>query len=102
MSQLAMVIKTKTQPGKRDEVRALYEEHLAPRAEANADQRLVVWCDDDQDPDAFVLMELYATREAFEANASAPWFGEYMAAAGPLLAAQPEIVMGTPRWSKGV
>ena len=102
MDRVAMVIKTKAQPGKRDAVRALYEEHLAPRAEANADQPLVVWCDDDQDPDTFVLMELYATRAAFEANASAPWFGEYMAAVGPLLAAPPEMVMGTPRWSKGV
>jgi quinol monooxygenase YgiN len=102
VDQLAMVITTKTQPGKRDEVRALYEQHLAPRAEANPDQRVVVWCDAADDPDTFVLFELYATREAFEANAAQPWFREYMAAAGPLLAAQPEITMGTPRWATGV
>lgn len=102
MSELAMVIRTKTLPGKRDEVRARYEELLAPRAVENEAQQVVVWCDDDQDPDAFVLFELYSERAALEANASAPWFGEYMAAVGPLLAGQPEVTMATPRWSTGV
>ena len=93
MSKLAMVIRTKTQPGKRDDVRALYESHLAPLAEANEAQQLVVWCDDDGDPDTFFLFEIYGDRAALEANAGSPAFGEYMAwgrpagaLAGPLLA----------------
>ena len=102
MAELALVIKSKAQSGKRDEVRALYEQHLAPLAESNEAQEVVVWCDDDQDPDVFVLFELYAERSAFEANAGSPAFGAYMAAAGPLLAGQPEVLMATPRWSTGV
>jgi len=36
------------------------------------------------------------------ASAQAPWFAEYMAAVGPLLAGEPDVAMATPRWSKGV
>ena len=102
MSKLAMIIKTKTQPGRRAAVAALYQEHMAPRAEANADQEVVVWCDDAHDPDTFYLFEIYASQEAMGANAQAPWFAEYMAAVGPLLAAEPEVMMATPAWSTGV
>lgn len=102
MSKLAMIIKTRTQPGKRADVAALYQDHLAPRAGANPEQEVVVWCDDAHDPDVFYLFEIYASREAMGANAQAPWFAEYMAATGPLLAAEPEVGMAVPAWSKGL
>ena len=102
MSKLAMVIKSRTQPGKRAEVAALYQQHLAPRAAANEQQELVVWCDDSHDPDVFYLFEIYANQEAMGANAQAPWFADYMAAAGPMLAAEPEVAMAVPTWSTGL
>ena len=102
MGDLAMVITTRTQPGRRDEVERLYKEMLAPRAEQNDSQEVVVWAADQHDPDVFYLFEIYSDGEAMGANASAPWFGEYMAAVGPLLAGEPTVGMGQPRWSKGV
>jgi quinol monooxygenase YgiN len=102
VSKIAMIIRGRTQPGKRDEVRALYEQHLAPRALANDAQEVVVWCADTNDADAFYLFELYGSAEAMQANAQAPWFWEYLQAVGPLLAGQPEVVTATPAWSKGV
>ena len=102
MGDLAMVITTRTQPGKRDEVERLYKEMLAPRAEDNASQEVVVWAADQHDPDVFYLFEIYSDGEAMGANASAPWFAEYMGAVGPLLAGEPTVGMATPRWSKGV
>lgn len=101
MSKVAMIIKTKTQPGKRDEVRQLYEQHLAPRAQANATQELVLWCADDMDADTFYLFEVYSDHAAPQANAQAAWFWEYMAAVQPLLAGQPEVALATPLWAKG-
>jgi quinol monooxygenase YgiN len=97
-----MLIKTKAQPGRRDDLFALYRELMAPRAEANDAQEVVVWCADQHDPDAFFLFEIYASGEAMGTNAAAPWFADYMAKAGPLLASEPEVAMATPRWSKGI
>ena len=102
MGELAMVIKTKAQPGKRDELFDLYEEIMVPRAEENDAQEVVVWCADQHDPDAFFLFEIYSSGEAMGANAAAPWFADYMAKAGPLLASEPEVAMATPLWSKGI
>ena len=102
MGELAMVVKSTTQDGKRDEVLSLYKKMLAPRAEENSDQEVVVWCADQHDPNVFYLFEIYSSGEAMGANASAPWFAEYMGAVGPLLAGEPEVGMATPMWSKGV
>ena len=102
MSRLAMIIKSKAAPGKRNEVFAMYEDHLAPRAEANDGQEVVVWCADQQDPDAFVLFEIYRDGEALGANAGADWFADYMRQVMPLLAGEPEVIMAQPMWSTGV
>ena len=102
MNQLAMIIKTKAQPGKRDELFELYSELLAPRAEENGSQQVVAWCADQNDPETFFLFEIYEDPEAMGANAQASWFAEYMTKAGPLLAGEPEVAMATPQWTKGI
>lgn len=52
MGNLAVIVKSKAKEGKRDEIRRLYEELMAPQAEANDSQEVVVWCGDQHDPDA--------------------------------------------------
>jgi quinol monooxygenase YgiN len=100
MDQVVMIIRTRTQPGKRDEVYRLFEAQLAPRAQANEAQELVVWCADENDPDTFYLIEIYRDRAAQAANSQAPWFFEYLGAVQPLLAGMPEVMSATPRWVK--
>lgn len=101
MSKVAVVIKTRTQPGQREAMRRLYEQHLAPRARENAEQEVVCVCLDANDPDVMYLFEIYASPAAFEKNGQSPWFWEYMQAAGPLLAGQPEVGIAQPVWAKG-
>lgn len=102
MERLAMFITTRTKPGKRDEVRRLYEEHLAPRAVGNPAQELVAWCADQADPDVFHLFEIYSDADAAQAAAQAPWFWEYLGLVGPLLEGAPEVRTALPSWTKGV
>lgn len=102
MSKIVLIVRTKTQPGKRDEVRKLFEKHLAPRALANDAQEVEVWCDDDKDADTFYLFEIYNNAEALQANSQAVWFWDYLKEAQPLLTGESEVVMATPRWAKGV
>ncbi len=102
MGELAVFITSRAQPGKRDELFDLYRELLAPRAEANEAQEVVVWCGDEQDPDTFHLFEVYRDRDALGVNAQSSWFADYLAKAGPLLAGEPEVRMATPRWTTGL
>lgn len=101
MDKLALIIKTKCQPGKRDEVRNLWNEHLKERALENPAQEVIVYCYDSQNENAFYLFEIYSSQQAFEAASGAPWFWEYMKAAGSLLDGQPEVIMAKPVFAKG-
>lgn len=106
MTKLAMIIKNTARPGQRDAMRELFTHHLGARALANDAQEVVIWCDDDNHPDVFYLFEVYHDRAAFQANAQAAaqegWFHAYLQQAQPLLAGQPEMMMATPRWAKGL
>ena len=97
-----MIIKTKTQPGKRAEVRTLWEQHLKGPLLDNDAQELYLFCEDNHDEDTFVLVELYSSEAELHKNAGAAFFSEYMQKVGPLLAGQPEVSMTTPVWAKNV
>lgn len=101
MSKLALFIKTKCKPGKRDTVRGLWEQHLQPRAKENEGQEVYFFCYDDHDENTLYLFEIYSNREAFGQASQQPWFAEYMQAAGPYIDGQPEVGMTTPLWAKG-
>lgn len=98
--EVALFLTIKTQPGQRDQFIALWQKHLKSRAKENESQVRYVIAADVSDPDTVRITEAYASQAAFEANSQAPWFGEYMAEAGPLLAGQPEFHMGKPYWVK--
>lgn len=102
MGDTAVIVTSTAQPGRREEIRAVYDEMMAPRAVANDAQEIVVWCDDLHDADTFHLFEIYRDMSVMGANAQAPWFAEYMAKVGPMLAGEPKVTMLTPRWSTGV
>lgn len=101
MSPVMMIIEGRTLPGKRDDVYALFEKHLAPRATAEDGQRLVVWAASEGDDDAFQLVEIYNDQAVMERNATAEWFWAYMSEVGPLLDGEPRVTTSTPRWTKG-
>lgn len=102
MKPLVLEIAGRTKPGKREDLLGLFETHLAPRAEANDSQVLVVWAADEADDDRFVLFEMYRDRAAAEANGRESWFAAYIAETELLLAGTPTITWATPRWCKGV
>lgn len=99
-SDVALFLTIKTQPGQRDALVALWDEHLKTRAADNADHVRYVFALDMMDPDTVHITEVYATQAAFEANSQAPWFGAYMAQVGPLLAGEPGFAMAQPYWIK--
>lgn len=98
VQKLAIMVNGKAQPGKRDDVRRLFEQHLAPRAASHHAREIVVWCADASDSNAFYLFEVYRDASAMEADAL--WFGGYIAAVGTLLAGMPETNTAVPGWTK--
>ena len=102
MAKLVLIVKTKTQPGKRDEVYRLFQKHLAARVDATAALQVFVWCADETDADTFYIFEIYGDRAVQQTNAGDPAYHTYLQEAQPLLASGPEVVTATPVWGKGV
>jgi quinol monooxygenase YgiN len=99
---VVLTLRGRTKAGKREDLFTLFETHLAPRAEKNGSQPLVVWAADRDDADRFSLIEIYDDAAAAMANAEARWFADYVRASIPLLDGVPEMTTGTPKWVKGV
>jgi len=101
MQKTTLILTVRTKPGKREELRALWDRHLRPRAEENAAQELYLYCHDAEDPDTTHIIEVYGDGDAMRRNAAAPWFAEYMRASAPLLAGGPAMARAEPVWAKG-
>ena len=99
-SEVALFLTIKTQPGQRDALVDLWDAHLKSRAADNAAHVSYVFALDMADPDTVHITEVYATQAAFQANAQSPWFADYMAEAGPLIAGEPGFAMASPYWVK--
>lgn len=100
MAKAALFIRHKALPGKRDEVRRIWEKHLRPRIQDNAAHEAYFYCFDDADPDIICVFQLYGGRAGAQDFAEAPWYPAYEAEVTPLLTGESEFRSATPMWSK--
>jgi quinol monooxygenase YgiN len=100
MTSLALIIKHKTQPGKRDEVRQVWERHMAPAVSANPGHLAYFYCFDNADPDAIVAFQRYASAEAAGDFLKTDSYAAYLQEVEPLLSGPPQVTALTPMWSK--
>ena len=101
MSKLAAFIKLKCQPGKRDEVRQLYEEYVKPRVEGKQAVEFVFYCYDIGDEDTICIFELIADVSTATKSAGSGWFQEYQERLQALLAEPQEMLIAAPVFAKG-
>ena len=100
MSKTAIFIRHRALPGKRDEVRRVWEKHLRPNIATNRAHEAYFYCYDDGDPDMICVYQQYADRAAAQEFVKAPWYASYLEEVSPLLADEPEIHAATPVWTK--
>ncbi|SDR09116.1 antibiotic biosynthesis monooxygenase [Pseudoxanthomonas sp. CF125] len=101
MTSHALIIKHKTQAGKRDEVRKVWERHMAPAVSANPGHIAYFYCFDNADPDAIVAFQQYVSAEAAGQFLKTDSYAAYLQEVEPLLSGPPQVTTLTPMWSKG-
>lgn len=62
MAELALFLTVKTKPGKRDELKALWEQHLQHRAAENESQSRYVYAFEMQDENIIRITEVYENK----------------------------------------
>ena len=100
MAQVTLSVKIKCQPGKRDDVKAIWEQHTKPHAASNDKVQFSCYSFAQEDPDTIILFEVLSDSDVLTSLYREEWFKAYLAAMGPLLAGPPEITTGTPVWIK--
>ena len=101
MPKVALFIKVTTQPGKREEVKQIWEKHVKPHSEGDKALDICCYCYALEDENTICLFELMSDPSALETTVQSDWFAEYQEQLKPLLAGPPEIIATTPIWAKG-
>jgi len=100
MSSVALFIRHKTLPGKRDELRKIWERRMQPEIARNDAHEAYFYCYDEQDPDAICVYQQYADRDASNAFLRRPAYAAYLEESRPLLARASEVTAAVPVWIK--
>jgi quinol monooxygenase YgiN len=99
---MAVFVKLKAQPGKREEVKELWEKHVKPHQESTPEILSCCYCYAMEDEDTICAFELLSGPSAAEAAMNSEWFSAYQEALRPLLAGPPEATAASLIWSKGI
>lgn len=59
LQYFALIIKHKMQPGKRDEVRTVWERRMEPVVSTNPGHTAYIYCFDNADPDSISAFQVY-------------------------------------------
>ena len=100
MTSYALMIKHQTQPGKRNEVRKVWERHMAPAIAENPGHSAYFYCFDNGDPDSISAFQQYTSVEASQAFLTTDSYVAYLKDVEPLLAGPPQVTALTPVWTK--
>jgi quinol monooxygenase YgiN len=101
MAPTALFIRHRTQPGRRDQVRAVWDRHVRAAVARNPGHAAYFYCFDDGDPDAICAFQQYVDADAARAFLATEGYAAYLRDVEPLLAGPPEVTSLTPVWTKG-
>ena len=101
MSKLALFIRHKTRPGKRDAVREVWMRHMQPTIARNAAHEAYFYCFDNNDPNGICAFQVYTDAESAQSFLKTESYAAYLREVEPLLSGSPEVTTLTPMWVKG-
>lgn len=100
MQPVALLVTHRTQPGQRDAVRAVWQQHMPPAVADNPGHLAYHYCFDTADQDAIHAFQQYRSAEDAAAFLQTSAYQAYQRDVTPLLAGPPVITQLTPIWTK--
>lgn len=101
MSKSALFIRHQAQPGKRDEIKRVWEKYAQNYVADSRGQPAYFYCYEDNNPDAIVVFQLHADADSANEFVKQPWYADYEQETDALLAKPSEFHVATPQWIKG-
>jgi quinol monooxygenase YgiN len=97
---IALFIRHKAKPGRRDDVKRIWENYVKPRAAANPDHLEYFFCYDETDSDAISVFQLYQNRKAMTLFLSGEWYQKYLSEIAQVISEAPQILSAAVVWQK--
>jgi quinol monooxygenase YgiN len=101
MSKSATYVRHTAKPGKRDEVRRIWEKYVRDYVAGGDGTLSYYYCYDDNDPDVVIAFQLAPDQASGQEFVKQPWFADYQRETAALLAGPSEVRTATPQWIKG-
>lgn len=100
MTNSALFIRHTAKPGKRDDVKRVWDKYVQTYV-ANSDrQPAYFYCYDNNDPDTIVVFQLHSDADSGNEFVKQPWYGDYERETADLLAGPSEFRTATLQWMK--
>ena len=99
MPQVAVFITHRALPGRRDDVRRTWEDHMRPAIAANPAHAAYFYCLDGSDPDVIRAFQVYDDAAAARDFLQTAAYAAYVQAVDPLLTGPPEVSTAAVAWS---
>ena len=100
MNPVALYVRHQAKPGMREQMRAVWEKHVKPRAAVNPGHLEYFFCHDDTDPDVVMVFQLYRDQAALDGFLAGDWYPAYLAEVAKVVAEPPRIVPAALVWRK--
>ena len=101
MSKSATFVRHKAKPGRRDDLRRIWEKYVRDYVAGSDGALSCYYCYDDNDPDTVIVFQLAADQASGQEFVKQPWFADYQRETAALLAGPSEFRTATPQWVKG-
>ena len=101
MSKSATLVRHKAKPGRRDDLRRVWEKYARDYVAGSNVALTYYYCYDDNDPDTIIAFQVAADQASAREFVKQPWFADYQRETAALLAGPSEIRTATPQWVKG-
>lgn len=100
MSETAFFIRHTAKPGRRDDLRRIWEKYVQDYVLASEQQPIYYYCYDNGDPDTIMVFQLHAHRSSGDEFTRQPWYADYERETAALLAKPSDFRSATPQWIK--
>jgi quinol monooxygenase YgiN len=101
MSKSADLVKYKAQPGKRDELKRVWEKYVRDYVVNRTASLSYYYCYDTDDPDTIIVFGVSDDPASGQEFVKQPWFRDFQQETTALLAGPVEVQRATVRWEKG-
>jgi len=98
---IALFIRHQALPGKRDEVRQVWEKFVKPRANANPAHQAYFYCYDESDADVIMVYQQYPDATSASEFMKGSWYSDYLNEVGQFIAMPPHVTTAKVIWAKG-